>query len=201
MRSCANAQSTGFSLRGFAAGKNDREVRPAQSRMIKRGAQMSEGFYKESLHNKAFFSRTENLREFYDELIEDMRLSTKTETDFGKMAAELIKHKGYNRKVFSEKTRLSKKTYDRIVHDNIPAPSLRTVMAICIGLNLNLEQSECLLEKAGYKLNTSFQHTTYHRLLASHIWRSIEECDELLVALALPPISSRPRSQKTLPEK
>ncbi|MDR2671889.1 MAG: hypothetical protein LBC35_01035 [Coriobacteriales bacterium] len=142
-------------------------------------------------HNMAVFNRSCKLREFYDELMEDAHFHAITELNFAQLAAAHIKRKGYNRKVFVEKTQLSIKTYERIMNNEIPAPALETVIAICIGLQLSFEHSLRLLEAAGYRLTSSPLHMAYRKLLSTHIGHSIKACNEILVALGLPPLNMR----------
>jgi hypothetical protein len=67
-------------------------------------------------------------------------------------------------------------------------------MAICIGLELGIEQGEPLLEIAGYKLGKSHLHRAYRKILSSLKGHSIYECDEFLNTLDLPPIKSDTRA-------
>jgi hypothetical protein len=138
------------------------------------------------------FNRSEALRRFYDELMAEACFYSDSELNFAQMTAAIIRHKGYNRKVFTEKTRLSTKTYDRIMRDDIPTPSLQTAMSVCIGLQLGLEQGERLLEKAGFRLNSSPLHMTYRKLLGSPVGHSVKSSNEVLRALRLPTLQKRP---------
>jgi hypothetical protein len=61
-------------------------------------------------------------------------------------------------------------------------------MALCLGLQLGLEDSERLLERAGYRLNTSPLHLAYRKLLACRSGHDLDSCNELLEALGLPTI-------------
>lgn len=141
-----------------------------------------------SHHNMKVFSRSEELCAFYNDLINDGLLAAKSEFSFAQFAEALIHDKQYNKLVFAEKTGLSIRTYNRIMKNDLSNPTLQTVMAICIGLQLRPELSERLLEKAGFRLNTSFLHLAYRKLLTTYIGHSIEACNELLVALGLPPL-------------
>jgi hypothetical protein len=146
-------------------------------------------------HNLAVFQRSQELRDFHNELVEQSRRLAQAEINFAQLAAWHIKEKGYNKTVFREKTHLSFKTYERIVSNRLPNPDLATVMAICIGLQLSIKDSEDLLEKAGYRLSSSPQHLAYHKLLSTFIGHSLTDCNEVLEALDLSPIT--PKSQKS----
>jgi DNA-binding phage protein len=141
-------------------------------------------------HNMEVFSRSEELRRFHDELMEDARFLRETELDFAQLAAHYIRRRGYNKVVFCMKTHLSSKTYERIMSDELPNPALETVMAICLGLQLGIDDSERLLERAGFKLNASPLHLAYCKLLACRVGHDLDACNELLEALGLPIIGS-----------
>jgi hypothetical protein len=142
-------------------------------------------------HNIEVFNRSEDSRKFHADLLEDARFMREIEIDFAQLAAGYIRRKGFNKVVFCDKTHLSEKTYERIMRDEVPNPALETVMALCLGLSLRAEDSERLLERAGYRLNSSPLHMAYRRLLSCHVGRSIDECNELLEALGLPLLGSR----------
>jgi hypothetical protein len=150
-----------------------------------------------SRHDREFFNRSNEWREFYAEIMEDNEFCATTDMGFAQLAAAHIRRKGYNRQVFVEKTRLSARTYDRIMDDEMPVPLLDTVMAICLGLHLGPEHSERLLEKAGYRLNSSPLHMAYRKLLNDRSEQTIEKYNEALVALGLRPIRLRSRRNAT----
>jgi hypothetical protein len=145
-------------------------------------------------HNLAVFQRSQELRKLHDDLIDQSRRLADTEMNFAQLAAWHIKNKGYNKAVFQAKTLLSRKTYERIMSNQLPNPTLETVMAICIGLQLSIKDSELLLERAGYKLSSSPQHLAYHKLLSAFVGHSLFECNEILEALSLSPLTAKPRS-------
>jgi hypothetical protein len=178
---------------GAAGGAADAESTAgrAQAPGKERRHQGQTTVFNPSRHNMTVFNRSRELRRFYDELMEDGRFAAETSMTFAQLVAAFIRRKGYNRQVFTEKTGLSTRTYNRIMDNELPAPSLDTVMAICIGLQLGSGQSERLLEAAGYKLNASPLHMAYRKLLATHIGHPLEACNEVLAALALPPIRTR----------
>jgi hypothetical protein len=147
-----------------------------------------------SNHNLAVFQRSQELEKLHDDLIEQSRRLAKTEMNFAQLAAWHIKNRGYNKVVFRAKTLLSHKTYERIMSNQLPNPTLETVMAICIGLQLSIKDSELLLERAGYKLSSSPQHLAYHKLLSAFVGHSLFECNEILEALSLSPLTTKPRS-------
>jgi DNA-binding phage protein len=159
----------------------------------KKALQVREPAFRPGGHDTKALSHFEELHRFYDELMEDSWFSETAELSFAQMVAAIIRHRGYNRQVFAEKTQLSTKTYDRIMRDDMPSPSLQTVMAICIGLQLGLEHSERLLKLAGHRLTASPLHRAYRKLLATHIGHTLKSCNDVLVALGLPPIVTRPR--------
>jgi hypothetical protein len=151
-----------------------------------------------SNHNLAVFQRSQELTELHDDLVGQSRRLADAEMNFARLAAWHIRNKGYNKAVFREKTRLSHKTYERIMSNQLSKPELTTVMAICIGLQLSIKDSELLLERAGYKLGSSPQDLAYHKLLSAFVGHSLAECNEVLEALSLSPITARPRKDISL---
>jgi hypothetical protein len=133
-------------------------------------------------------------RELYDELLNQNRRSEAVELNFAQLAAWYVRDRGYNRAAFREKTLLSYKTYARIMANQIPNPTLETVMALCIGLRLDSMDSEHLLERAGYRLNSSMRHLAYHMLLSDSAGRSVAECNEMLESLGFAPLTVKRRS-------
>lgn len=142
-------------------------------------------------HNMEVFNRSEELKRFHDELVQESQYLSSTTQNFAQAAYGHIKRKGYNKSVFTEKTLLSGKTFDRIKKNELNNPTLETVMAICIGLELSPSYSEELLRLAGFTLSNSPQQLAYKKLLHSYRGHSIYECNEVLEALGLSPLCAK----------
>jgi len=148
--------------------------------------------FNQDKHNMELFNRNEDLQRFYYEVADELSIVVDMGQTFAQYAWDIISKKKVNRQVFQVKTLLSEKIYDRIRDNKLESnPDIKTVMAICIGLDLGGALGEQLLERAGHKLNNSQLHVVYKKLLYSLRGRSIYECDEILEGLSLPPISKK----------
>lgn len=148
-------------------------------------------------HNMEIFNRSEELKRFREELIEETQYLSRTSQTFSQAAYGHIQRKGYNKIIFADKTLLSEKTFDRIKNNQLNNPTLETVMAICIGLELSPPYSEELLKAAGFTLNNSPQQLAYKKLLHSYRGHSLYECNEVLGALGLSPICGKAYKEMT----
>lgn len=142
-------------------------------------------------HNMEVFNRSEELKKFHEEFVEEGQHLSRTTQTFSQAVYGHIKRKGYNKVVFIEKTLLSGKTYDRIKNNELNNPTLETVVAICIGLELSPTYSEEILRLAGYTLNNTPQQLAYKKLIHSYRGHSIYECNEVLEALRLSPLCAK----------
>ena len=118
-------------------------------------------------------NRSEELKKFHEEFVEEGQHLSRTTQTFSQVVYGHIKRKGYNKVVFIEKTLLSGKTYDRIKNNELNNPTLETVVAICIGLELSPTYSEEILRLAGYTLNNTPQQLAYKKLIHSYRGHSI----------------------------
>lgn len=148
-------------------------------------------------HNMEMFARSEELKRFHDEFVEESKHLSSVNQSFSKAVYGHIQRKGYNKVIFTDKTLLSEKTFDRIKNNQLNQPNLETVMAICIGLELSPTYCEELLKIAGFTLNHSRQQLAYRKILYSFRGHSICECNEVLAALDLPLICARAYKEMT----
>lgn len=110
-------------------------------------------------------------------------------SSFCEEAYSHILRQGCSKIVFELKTGLSDKTYEKIKAGTLYHPKPKTVMSLCVGLRLPYEYSVSLFEKAGYNLRGSPIQIAYRKILLSRKSLSISECNEILAALNLPPLS------------
>jgi len=82
------------------------------------------------------------------------------------------------------KSLVSRRTIDRALNGHV-IPSIETVMAFCIALELGAVFGNQLLESAGYRLTASRIHCAYQVLLDIYSGKSIYECNEFLSANGL----------------
>lgn len=80
------------------------------------------------------------------------------------------------------KSLINNKTIQRMRNDDRKQHKLPTVVAICIGLQLNPVLSADLIKKAGHTFRIDEEHIIYQMLLNSYYQNSIYECNEILMA-------------------
>ncbi|MDT8900240.1 ImmA/IrrE family metallo-endopeptidase [Anaeroselena agilis] len=148
--------------------------------------------------NISVIDNAEELRrkqEEFEEQFADYRAITPT---FAQLAADLMKRKRWNSVTFKEKTHLDDATYSRIVNNEEKEWSLRTVMAVCVGLGVNARTTDKLLAAAGHTLSTSREHQLFSFLLTSFEGQSIDECNTFLESMEIMPLGNRPRKREAV---
>jgi len=134
----------------------------------------------------ALFERTPKLKQFYAEYAEERECLEMPPVGFALSVWRHIVRKSYTRKEFCEKTLLSEKMYERLRDDQVPRPSIETVMLICIGLDLGGVLGEQLLDLAEIRLTK--ERWGYRKVLYECRGASVYECDEILTTLGFPSI-------------
>ncbi|MCD8149356.1 MAG: hypothetical protein LUE92_07305 [Clostridiales bacterium] len=72
--------------------------------------------------------------------------------------------------------------------DGFPV-TLQSVIALCVGMSLDPELSEDMVEKAGYRLRNTPEHTMYKIILRNMYLASIDACNAALTASKMPPLT------------
>jgi len=98
---------------------------------------------------------------------------------FWQKSDALMEQRHWYASTFKEKTHLSDREYSRYMTERNTTPTLYTVLAICVGLDIDIQISDDLLASAGYKLNASKEHQAYHFALI-HFRGRIDECNIFL---------------------
>jgi hypothetical protein len=114
---------------------------------------------------------------------------------FAQLAVGLMKLKHWNSVTFKEKTHLDDATHSRIVNRAEKEWSLRTVMAVCVGLGVNAQIADKLLAAAGHTLSASREHQLFSFLLTSLEGKSIDECNTFLESMEITPLGNRSRKR------
>ena len=99
-----------------------------------------------------------------------------------------MKRKGITNEQLAERCLLSDRQIYRFKSELFPRISLRSAVALCIGLRLHPLLAMDLLGKAGYCFNASLEHTAYRMLILTMTNRSIYECNEQLKTIGVKPI-------------
>ena len=77
-------------------------------------------------------------------------------------------------------------------------PEVRTVVAICIGLNLDIVQTMKMLRSAGHILLNTREHWAYKFLITCCEELDIEKSNAVLVSLGIRPLGSRKTTKKKI---
>lgn len=150
--------------------------------------------FKLTVQNQEVFARSIDLKKLNDELIAKAVYIAETTKSFPQLAWHHIERCNcHYKETFRERTLLSDKTFDRIKSGELINPTLDTVMAVCIGLNLGTTFGEPLLKSAGYDIASSTQplHLVYYLLLSVFQGRTIFECNKVLETYSLPLICAK----------
>lgn len=101
---------------------------------------------------------------------------------FGEALKYVMKYQDVRNEELAEYSMIGVETISRMRNRSDYEPKLKSVVAICIGLNLPPMVSNKLIELSGYSLrNTTDEHMFYSVLLAGSSSFTVGECNELLV--------------------
>lgn len=89
-----------------------------------------------------------------------------TVTTGWRQMAELMKQRGWEPKEFHTKTLLNRIAYERIIYGHNSAPSMHTILAVCVGLELGIPATQSVLASAGHTLSEAIpSHRAYLYIL------------------------------------
>ena len=77
----------------------------------------------------------------------------KLDRSFGETLADLIREKGMTNVEFYNKANISRQLFNRIIKQTDRPPKKHIALACAVALQLDLDQTKALLEKAGYALS------------------------------------------------
>lgn len=103
---------------------------------------------------------------------------------------KFIKMRKMNAQKFCNRTGLSPQIFTRLKDDKY-LPSLSSIVAICVALDISYESAERLIRIAGYAFTNSIEHSCYKIILMHSMQISVDDANEFLVAQGLKPISDR----------
>ena len=104
----------------------------------------------------------------------------------------IIQYLGISKAHFCELTHLGEEVYRKAKNDVPTNPSLRTIVAIALGLNLNLEITENLLKLAGHAFskNNEHKHLKFCIIMFFQSAHSIDDANEFLKYKNLKPLGT-----------
>jgi hypothetical protein len=112
---------------------------------------------------------------------------------FWQRAFEIMEAKHWNSAVFCEKTLLDEKIYSRAKTNHNSNPDTRTIIAICVGLDLDISLTAELLFLAGHALCNSLEHQAYIFIITEYQGQTIHERNAFLKTFNLEPLGSKQR--------
>lgn len=130
------------------------------------------------------------LRDAFDKSFENHLAITQT---FAEIAKTLMQRKKWNSVIFKEKTHLDDSMYSRIISNSERLPSLRTAVAICVGLGVDAITANRMLALAGYSFGPSKEHQAFCYLFSALHGKSIDECNAFLESVSVTPLGNRER--------
>ncbi|MDR1538127.1 MAG: hypothetical protein LBU32_09065 [Clostridiales bacterium] len=129
-------------------------------------------------------------REEFEAQYTQHKALTKT---FWQRAYEIMEMKHWNSSVFCERTQLNEITYSRAKNNNESLPDVRTVIAMCAGLDLDMPLTTELLSLAGHTLSNSREHQALGFVITGFKGKGIYERNAFLESLDLQPLGSKQR--------
>src|SRR5699024_4974170 len=103
----------------------------------------------------------------------------------------LMKWKGLKNEELAESCLLSSKTIQRMRNEEDYEPKLRTVIALCVGMQLPPILSRKLIEISGYTIRFAIdEHAMFEAIISGYYKESIHECNELLVSAGFKNLTS-----------
>jgi hypothetical protein len=112
---------------------------------------------------------------------------------FWEQAYQMMKKRKWNSSIFCDRTLLNEMTYSRCKTNYDSIPDIRTVMAIAVGLDLDIGLTTHLLALAGHALSNSREHQAYSYIITGYKGRSIHDRNEFLISQELTPLGSKQR--------
>lgn len=109
---------------------------------------------------------------------------------FNEALVYLMKRNNVTVEALAEASGMEPKTIQRLRTDENYTSTLETIIAVCIGLHLHPLISEALINCSTFRLKlTTDLHVIYKHLLTSCYTKSIQECNETLIAANFSPLT------------
>ena len=107
-------------------------------------------------------------------------------THFGNTLVSLMEWSGVSEYELSEHSHISNKTIQRLRNTAVCTSEKRTLVALCIGMQLPPVVSRCFLQVAGITLGcTSAEDIAYDHILSGYYRSGIAACNALLTGAGL----------------
>ena len=118
-------------------------------------------------------------------------LMSDMEPTFSQTLFKIIKEKGISETDCYKNANLDRRLFSKIRSNDDYQPRKNTVFALCIGLKLNLEEAEELLDKAGYSISHSIKLDTIMEYLIKQKVYDIMTVNEILDSFDCPILGAK----------
>jgi len=146
--------------------------------------------YTSNVQNDAAIARAlEIVKDEYNSLCAERQATSKT---LWQRICEIMEAKNYDLNMLKRRSHLDDMTISRLKNNKIKNQSMRTIIAICVGLDLDLRTSEELLKLAKLALNNDPECIAYEMILTTFKGCSMDERNEVLKKLGIKPLGSAP---------
>ena len=145
--------------------------------------------YSHNDHNRDIASRAAVMLAEYGEVKAAVKIMEQLPATFHQSLIALMKWRGVTNEQLAEKSLLSPKTIQRMRTNPDYKCDIRTLVAVCIGLQLPSYVSTDLIEKAGIKIKIGVENMTYAHILSTYSKSTIFEANEYLEVAGYPPLS------------
>lgn len=106
---------------------------------------------------------------------------------------EIIQFRKLSKSHFCALTELGEEVYRKAEKNISTAPSIRTIVSFARGLNLDLQQTEKLLQLAGRSFDDSDEHQALKFCITGFSGQSISECNNFLMSYGYQPLGTQQR--------
>ena len=135
-----------------------------------------------------------NIRRFN----EFARVRQSKATTSWQMVAELIKEKGWNKKRFCDNTFLDEFVYIRAMSNHKSTPNVKTLLAICAGMDLGLSATDTVLGASGFRLGNSKEHLAYEFIIRDMAGLPLGVRNAFLFSIGIEPLGSKNNPDRLL---
>jgi hypothetical protein len=152
--------------------------------------------YEQSEENISVVLQSDEITKMLDDFSKQRAERQTDKTQFWSFAFGIMQARKWNSAIFKEKTLLNESIYSRIKNGQLAKPDIRTVMAICVGLDLDYFRATELLASAGHVLTSTEEDEAYYYILNNCRGEPIKKRNEFLTSVGILALGAKPRKTK-----
>jgi len=146
--------------------------------------------YTSNVQNDAAIAKAlDMVKAEFDLLCAERQATSKT---LWQRICELMEAKNYDLNKLKRHSHLDDMAISRLKNNTIKKQSMRTIIAVCVGLDLDLRTSEELLKLAKLALNSEPECIAYEMILTTFKGCPMDERNDVLKKLGIKPLGSSP---------